>query len=67
RSEGGDRTSSPIRSGRSLKEAVEELEKRMIGDALRWCQHNQLQTAKALGLSRQGLIKKMKRYGLKSS
>lgn len=67
RSEGGDGTSSPIRSGRSLKEAVDELEKRMIGDALRRCQHNQLQTAKALGLSRQGLIKKMKRYGLKSS
>ena len=61
RSEGGDGTSSPIRSGRSLKEAVDELEKRMIADALRWRQHNQLQTAKALVLSRQGLIKKMKR------
>jgi Nif-specific regulatory protein len=49
---------------RSLKQAVEILERRMITAALNTCQHNQQQTARALGLSRQGLIKKMKRYGL---
>jgi Nif-specific regulatory protein len=49
---------------RSLKDAVEHLERRLIADALDKCAHNQQQTAKALGLSRQGLIKKLKRYGL---
>jgi Nif-specific regulatory protein len=52
-----------LAAGRSLKQAVEELEKRLIGDALRQCEGNQVQTAKTLGLSRQGLIKKIKRYG----
>jgi DNA-binding NtrC family response regulator len=48
----------------SLKDAVESLERRLIADALDKCTHNRQQTAKALGLSRQGLIKKLKRYGL---
>jgi Nif-specific regulatory protein len=52
---------------RSLKETVEELEKRMILEALGNCRQNQLQAAKALGLSRSGLIKKMKRYEIKTS
>ncbi|MGH7807457.1 MAG: sigma 54-interacting transcriptional regulator [Thermodesulfobacteriota bacterium] len=52
---------------RSLKETVEELEKRMILEALGNCRQNQLQAAKALGLSRSGLIKKMKRYKIKTS
>ena len=50
---------------RSLKDAVEELEKHLILEALERCRENQRQTAKALGLSRWGLIKKMKRYGIK--
>jgi len=54
-------------TGRSLKNAVEELEKRLIADALKRCRRNQVQAARLLGLSRQGLIKKMQRYGLKSS
>ncbi len=49
---------------RSLKEAVEELEKRMIGEALAATRNNQQQAARQLGLSRQGLINKMKRYGI---
>lgn len=58
----------PSGEGRGgLKEAVEELEIRMISEALRRCRGNQLQAAKALGLSRQGLIKKIKRYRLKSA
>lgn len=46
----------------SLKSAVEELEKNMIVDELKQNDYNQTHTAKKLGLSRQGLIKKMKRY-----
>ncbi len=66
--------SESIRSGPSgasasestgpLKTAVEALEHRMIEDALAECHHNQQKTATRLGLSRQGLIKKLKRYGL---
>jgi len=59
--------SSSTGLGSSLKGAVEELEKRLIADALRQSRGNQLQAAKALRLSRQGLIKKMKRYRIKPS
>ncbi|HYW48046.1 MAG TPA: sigma-54-dependent Fis family transcriptional regulator [Bryobacteraceae bacterium] len=48
----------------SLKDAVAELEQRMITEALRETRNNQLQAAKRLGLSRQGLINKMKRYAI---
>lgn len=48
----------------SIKEAVEQLERRMIRDALAQSKQNQARAAKALGLSRQGLLKKMKRYGI---
>jgi Nif-specific regulatory protein len=54
-------------AGRSLKKTVEELERRLLADALQRCRGNQVQAAKLLGLSRQGLIKKIARYGLKSS
>lgn len=52
----------PARS-HSLQSKVEELEKRMIREALEANHQNQQRAAKALGLSRQGLINKMKRYG----
>jgi len=55
------------KSDHSLKQTVAELEKRMILDALQRSRRNQQQAATALGLSRQGLIKKMKRYGIKSA
>jgi len=48
----------------SLKKAVAELEQRMIAEALQGTHNNQQQAAKRLGLSRQGLINKMKRYSL---
>ncbi len=48
----------------SMGNAVEALERRMILDALGAAGGNQSQAARMLGLSRQGLIKKMKRYGL---
>jgi Nif-specific regulatory protein len=55
---------APVTSKTTLKEAIEDLERRMIADALRNTKNNQLQAARTLGLSRQGLINKMKRYAL---
>lgn len=49
---------------RSLKDAIEELERKLIMDSMEATGWNQTQTAKDLGLSRQGLIKKLKRYNL---
>jgi Nif-specific regulatory protein len=48
----------------SLKSAVSELEKRIIRDTLE-LYRNQQQSARVLGMSRQGLIKKMRRYGIR--
>jgi len=48
----------------SLKLAIEDLERRMIGQALAETRQNQQQAARLLGLSRQGLINKMKRYAI---
>ncbi len=50
---------------RSLKDAVEKMEKEMIIKALTEYDDNQTKAAKALSLSRQGLIKKMQRYGIR--
>jgi Nif-specific regulatory protein len=47
-----------------LKDAIEQLEREMIGQALATTKNNQQQAARLLGLSRQGLINKMKRYEL---
>jgi transcriptional regulator with GAF, ATPase, and Fis domain len=49
---------------KSLKDAVEDLEKDMILQVLKDTDWNQTQTARKLGLSRQGLIKKLQRYKL---
>jgi transcriptional regulator with GAF, ATPase, and Fis domain len=49
---------------KSLKKAVEELERRMIVDALEGTRNNQQQASRLLGLSRQGLINKIKRYAI---
>ncbi len=46
----------------TLPDAVKELEQSMIKQALQACRFNQVETARLLGISRQGLIKKMKRY-----
>jgi len=48
----------------SLSDAVEALERRMIVAALAQCSFNQQQAARALGLSRQGLLNKIKRYAI---
>jgi Nif-specific regulatory protein len=54
---------SPV-AGTLLPAAVEALERRMIEEALSSTAGNQLRAARALGISRQGLIQKLKRYGL---
>jgi len=57
-------STATARSTHSLKAAAEDLERRLIAAALDECQHNQQQAARTLGLSRQGLINKMRRYGM---
>ncbi len=55
----------PMRlAGLSLSEAQEDLERRMIRRALIKFQGNRSASARALGLSRQGLLKKLKRLDL---
>jgi two-component system NtrC family response regulator len=51
-------------SDATLDEQVRALEIRLIQKALATTQENRTQAAKQLGLSRQGLIKKIERYGL---
>jgi Nif-specific regulatory protein len=51
----------------SLSDEIEGLERRRIAEMLAACGYNQLKTARRLGLSRQGLINKIKRYGLPTS
>lgn len=51
-------------AAKSLYEAVEALERRMIQDALAASGGNKLKAAQALGLSRQGLFKKLKKLDL---
>lgn len=50
-----------------LKPKVEALEKRLIREAMRRCSGHQIRAAELLGLSRSGLAKKLKRYGLSTS
>ena len=47
-----------------LPEAVKQLECRMIGAALEAFRGNRTRTAHHLGITRQGLFKKLKRYGI---
>jgi Nif-specific regulatory protein len=61
----GDKADAGSKSTRSLSEAVTDLERRLILEAMQLCGQNQQRAAKVLGLSRQGLIKKMNRYGIK--
>ena len=51
-------------TSRSLPDAVEQLERRLIEEALRNSGGNKQKAAQVLGLSRQGLIKKLKRLGV---
>lgn len=51
-------------AGLSLEEQVRHLEISLLMNALQQCQGNRSQAARLLGLSRQGLLKKIERYGL---
>ena len=53
-------------ASRSLPAAVEQLERRLIEETLRECGGNKQRTAQILCLSRQGLIKKLKRHEIKA-
>jgi len=48
----------------TLKEAVERLERAAIISALKVNRWNKSRTASSLGITRQGLLKKMRRYGI---
>lgn len=54
---------APVREG-SIQDQTGHLEKAMIQQALRDCRGNRSKTALQLGLSRRGLLNKIKRYGL---
>jgi Nif-specific regulatory protein len=64
-SRSGTEVAASLSTPNSLKDVVSEIEKRMIQEALQQTKQNQLHAAKALGLSRHGLIKKMKRYNIR--
>lgn len=51
-------------AGPTLDAQVRALEIRVISQALAQYEHNRTHAAQALGLSRQGLLKKIERYGL---
>jgi two-component system, NtrC family, response regulator HupR/HoxA len=53
--------------GRTLPEAVEALERKMIADALETYRGNKTRTAEALGISRRNLIRKVQGYGLEDA
>ncbi|MFA4948497.1 MAG: sigma-54 dependent transcriptional regulator [Candidatus Krumholzibacteriia bacterium] len=61
-SDGKDMGAGGKRSG-SMPDAVRMLEKAMIADALRRFAGNRTRAAGELGITRQGLLKKLKRYG----
>ncbi|HET9915578.1 MAG TPA: sigma-54-dependent Fis family transcriptional regulator [Candidatus Binatia bacterium] len=51
-------------SGQTLRQAVDALERQMIQQAIDSCAGNKAKAAQTLGLSRQGLIKKLQRLGV---
>ncbi len=51
--------------GKTIDEVVEDIERRMVDDALKKYHWNKQKAAQELGLSRQGLAKKMRRLGIK--
>jgi Nif-specific regulatory protein len=57
-------TTSGGKSKQSLKDRVTVLEIQMIRDAMTQTSNDKRRTAKILGLSHQGLLNKLKRYGL---
>jgi Nif-specific regulatory protein len=62
---GAAREATPSEDGENLRTAVDRLERQMIVEALDRYDGNKSRVAKALGLSRLGLQKKMERLGLR--
>ena len=50
--------------GASMPDAVEALERKMIGDELKRARGNKTKAADALGISRRNLIRKVQAYGI---
>lgn len=61
--EGSARSKDPAKPPK-LKDMIDELENRTIREALERCSGNRSVAARILGLSRQGLINKIHKYGL---
>lgn len=59
-----EQEAAKLDSGSSLTERIAASEKAMLEEALRKHCNNRTATAKALGLSRVGLYKKMRKYGM---
>ena len=53
-----------VLKGNTLREKVESVERKLVGEALMSFRWNQTRAAESLGLSRVGLANKIKRYGL---
>ncbi|HMV99149.1 MAG TPA: sigma 54-interacting transcriptional regulator [Acidobacteriota bacterium] len=62
----GRRSGSMIATPKTLSEAVEELERKLVSEALERHSGNITRAARELGLTRQGLILKRKRFGLET-
>jgi len=58
------KTINMLTGRKTLKDAMDELERDMILAAMEATDWNQTQAAKELGISRQGLIQKLKRFNL---
>jgi Nif-specific regulatory protein len=56
---------SLLKAEGKLKEVTEEIEQRMVLEALRKTRGNRSQAARVLGLTRQGLLNKIARYNIK--
>jgi DNA-binding NtrC family response regulator len=61
---GGGDEDLPVSEDLDLRSQVERLERRLLRRALRETRGNQSKASRLLGLSRFGLQKKLRRYGL---
>ena len=62
---GGDGIAEPSPGGGSLKERVDVFERVVIQRVIAECGGNATRAAKALGISRAGLYKKLDKHGIK--
>jgi DNA-binding NtrC family response regulator len=54
----------PLRNGETLEMRVDDVEKRHILAALEFCGGNKTHAAQALGMTRQSLLTRIKKFGL---